>query len=1443
MSHPKPNRGVLALLTVGCLSLAVAVASCRSGEPGSGGRGVKSAPASTAPTTRPSAVTVPERAEEQTGEWAVAYARTLGFLYPAARNGRTGEEVGLENQTCLACHQSDDHDMHAVTTPAMSCTDCHGGEMYPRGFKTSPAEIAALGKGHATYQLLKNAAHVRPKLAEFWAKSAPANPQTAAAKVLREDVNYIRFVNPGDLRAAHVACGACHNQASDGFLVDRVHKSMMAHGAMLWGAALYNNGAVNRKIPVYGEIYGLDGTPSAVFAAPKPTKEQTLDEGLLSFLYPLPRWEVTQPGNVLRVFEQGGRRRPILGVPDPLEEPGRPEVKLSVRGFGTDVRTDPVFIGLQKTRLLDPTLNLFGTNDHPGDYRASGCSACHVVYANDRSPVHSAGWAKYGNRGQSFSTDAAVNDTAGGKERSGGSGHGQPVRHQFVDAMPNSTCISCHIHPGTNVLNSYLGFMWWDNETDGRHMYPKKQRYPTADQEAKASRHNPEGAAARGLWSGLYPNAESHAGRKAGENFLADVTSLNPDLSRTQFADFHGHGWTFRAVFKQDRRGNMLDRDGDPIEEVTAAKMAQGVDYRWKKAGDQPPDGAPVHLKDVHLEMGMHCVDCHFDQDNHGNGNLYGETRSAVMVACEDCHGTVEKPPVILQWLQAEKDRSGRSRRGRGGDQGEKGGADDKEQRKLDLLAGAFTGTAADDVSDPKALLARNRKLIEKRFKHRRDVLRQESAIAKAATVWKDGVKQETPKEWEIVQTRDTALAGSKWSKANPQRAEKARYAHTVLTDGTWDEKGKWDGTVPEGKCSAHANVACYTCHTSWNTSCFGCHLPMRANQRTPMLHNEGLTTRNYTNYNFQTLRDDVFMIGVDATVQRTAKGGGERPRAKIVPVRSACAVLVSSQDANRQWIYTQQQTISAEGFAGTAFSPYFPHTVRATETRQCTDCHISKDGDNNAVMANLLLQGSNSVNFIGRFAWVGMGSHGVQAVAVTEREEPQAVIGSRLHELAYPDFFRKHQQQGGRLAEAYEHGGTVLDLQLRGEYLYAACGPKGFIAYDVANIDNKGFSERIVTAPVSPLGQRFFVDSKYATSICSPSTMALDPTRPQRPENEEQSVHPLYAYLYLTDREEGLIVIGNPPGSKEAKKHNTGVATLLDGNPQNNFLRRALTFNPGKLLQGARHMALWGTYAFVTCDAGVVVLDLNDPLRPQHVRTLGADEQLNRPRKVAFQFQYAFVLDADGVKVLDVFRVLGITDKGETPLPVARVRIPDARDLYISRTYGYVAAGAQGLVVIDFTRPRQPVTVIPSFTADGKLTDATAVRVGMTNASLFAYVADGRYGLKVLQLTSPEDNPTYLGYSPRPTPRLIAHYPTEGPAVALSEGLDRDRAVDETGNQLSVFGRRGARPFNFEEQQRLYLRTLPDGTRSVYQVSDDPSPTAARPAGTARADRRHGSK
>jgi hypothetical protein len=66
----------------------------------------------------------------------------------------------------------------------------------------------------------------------------------------------------------------------------------------------------------------------------------------------------------------------------------------------------------------------------------------------------------------------------------------------------------------------------------------------------------------------------------------------------------------------------------------------------------------------------------------------------------------------------------------------------------------------------------------------------------------------------------------------------------------------------------------------------------------------------------------------------------------------------------------------------------------------------------------------------------------------------------------------------------------------------------------------------------------------------------------------------------------------------------------------------------------------------------------------------------------------------------------------------------------------------------------------------------------------------------------------------------LIATYkiPHDGHALAINKALDRDRAVDESGNQIAVFGRVGARPLNLAEQRKLYLR---DGL--LWTVSNDP--------------------
>ena len=149
---------------------------------------------------------------------------------------------------------------------------------------------------------------------------------------------------------------------------------------------------------------------------------------------------------------------------------------------------------------------------------------------------------------------------------------------------------------------------------------------------------------------------------------------------------------------------------------------------------------------------------------------------------------------------------------------------------------------------------------------------------------------------------------------------------------------------------------------------------------------------------------------------------------------------------------------------------------------------------------------------------------------------------------------------------------------------------------------------------------------------------------------------------------------------------------------------------------------------------------------------------------------------------------------------------LKNAQRFYVARTYAYVANGPEGLAIIDIENPERP-RLDQMFNAGGALNDTRAVQIGSVNASMFALVADGKNGLRVLQLISPDTVPGRMGFSPRPNPKLIATYHThQCAAVAVSRGLDRDRVVDETGNQTVVFGRRGSRPFHLDEMGKLLL-------------------------------------
>ncbi len=143
--------------------------------------------------------------------------------------------------------------MHSTGTVRLGCTRLSRRQCRNPSDRGRSERFRAVRSGEESRPILNRGTRKTP--------AAPPTRREPTPQWLNEDWNYIRFVNPGDLRVAEKTCGTsgCHTAE-----VRKVQTSMMTHGAMLWGAALYNNGAFPLKTPHFGESYGARRHAAAI---------------------------------------------------------------------------------------------------------------------------------------------------------------------------------------------------------------------------------------------------------------------------------------------------------------------------------------------------------------------------------------------------------------------------------------------------------------------------------------------------------------------------------------------------------------------------------------------------------------------------------------------------------------------------------------------------------------------------------------------------------------------------------------------------------------------------------------------------------------------------------------------------------------------------------------------------------------------------------------------------------------------------------------------------------------------------------------------------------------------------------------------------------------------------------------------------------------------------
>ncbi len=257
------------------------------------------------------------------------------------------EDIPAGEAGCVGCHRPLNGEGQRVgiedAHPAapLTCIDCHGG--------------------NAT-ATTRTEAHVSQGGGPKFLKNLTSDELDAVSP------EYLRFINPGDLRAAAAACGAagCHPEH-----VANVPLTTMATFAAHYSLPRYLAGMQPRGTEV-----------AAVDAVDPDFDAETAPEGALESI------------SALRGPPPGADRTELATAIDEYLPKSCPTCHLSA----------------------------FGRNTADGTYRSSGCTACHMVYADN---------------GVSESDDPTA-----------GSFPPHPARHRLTTAIPTEQCAHCHFQGG-----------------------------------------------------------------------------------------------------------------------------------------------------------------------------------------------------------------------------------------------------------------------------------------------------------------------------------------------------------------------------------------------------------------------------------------------------------------------------------------------------------------------------------------------------------------------------------------------------------------------------------------------------------------------------------------------------------------------------------------------------------------------------------------------------------------------------------------------------------------------------------------------------------------------------------------------------------------------------------------------------------------------------------
>ncbi|MCA8942025.1 MAG: hypothetical protein KDB80_05635 [Planctomycetes bacterium] len=287
-------------------------------------------------------------------------------------DARTGS-VGAAS-SCMRCHngsQENDYSGPGIEDPHpfgvaanLACTTCHGGD--PNGGDKASSHVPP------PPEIGDRANWVDDRKAYFnrlTLTGIDKFPDYVVDGVTYTALDFLQFVNPGDLRVAQQgrACGQCHEPH-----VDTVSASLLATEAGILSGASYAIGADN-AVPASDGLY----------------EDTAADLGFRAVSDPDFVFDANDVGPVSELVEF-----PVYSVFG-VEEPNsiyRNNAYLAAeladdRNADNSVVTDSPLSHLFHEQVAftcgDCHLGSAGANNRYGDFRSSGCTACHMPYSLD----------------------------------------------------------------------------------------------------------------------------------------------------------------------------------------------------------------------------------------------------------------------------------------------------------------------------------------------------------------------------------------------------------------------------------------------------------------------------------------------------------------------------------------------------------------------------------------------------------------------------------------------------------------------------------------------------------------------------------------------------------------------------------------------------------------------------------------------------------------------------------------------------------------------------------------------------------------------------------------------------------------------------------------------------------------------------------------------------